>query len=547
MLDQELKRGQPIRPEDKIDVMKLRKEFSANCPDMKNENQRVRFGTSGHRGTSSNSTFTESHILAVTQAICDYRAEQGYSGPLFLGKDTHALSDPAEKTAIEVLAANKIETKIATERNEYTPTPVISHAILNANQGKADRLADGIVITPSHNPPEWGGIKYNPPHGGPAGTEVTTWIADRANALLENNLREAKQTPYSIAIRSSCIEQHDYVRPYVDDLASVLDMEAIAGANLKICSDALGGAGYGYWPVIANTYGLNMALRNAFHDPAFMFMTYDHDGAIRMDCSSQYAMAGLIDLREHYDIAFGNDPDFDRHGIVTPSSGLLNPNHYLSVAIDYLFSHRPNWPQQAAVGKTLVSSSMIDKVARKNNRELKELPVGFKWFGSGLKDGRYGFAGEESAGASFLRRDGCVWTTDKDGIVLCLLAAEIQAVTGKDPGQHYQALEREFGKAVYRREEGKATLAQRKRLAELSPDDVTTTTLAGEPILEILTKAPGNGEAIGGLKVTTKNGWFAARPSGTENIYKIYAESFKGPKHVERIIQEARVVVEQAL
>ncbi len=547
MADNELKRGKPIRSEDKIDVAKLQKEFYAKRPNVKDENQRVWFGTSGHRGMSQDATFTENHILAITQAICDFRMDKGYTGPLFLGKDTHALSAPAQNTAIEVLAANDVETKIATERNEHTPTPVISHAILNANLDKTEGLADGVVITPSHNPPRWGGIKYNPPHGGPAGTETTTWIANRANALLENNLREVKQTPYSIAIRSSCIEQHDYVRPYVDDLANVLDMDAIAGANLKICADALGGAGYGYWPAIAETYGLNMTLRNAFHDPAFMFMTYDRDGVIRMDCSSKYAMAGLIDLKEQYDIAFGNDPDFDRHGIVTPSSGLLNPNHYLAVAINYLFSHRPHWPQQAVVAKTLVSSGMIDKVAGELKRELEELPVGFKWFVTALKEGRYGFAGEESAGASFLRKDGRVWTTDKDGIVLNLLAAEIKAVTGDDPGQHYQALAEKFGEAVYRREEGKATLDQRKKLAALSTDDVPTTTLAGEPIIAKLTKAPGNGAPIGGLKVTTQNGWFAARPSGTEDIYKIYAESFKGLKHVTRIIQEAKLVVEQAL
>jgi len=545
--EQELKRGKSIRPEDRIDVSRLTRDFYENHPDLGDENQVVRFGTSGHRGSSSDASFTESHILAITQAVCDFRLAQGRTGPLFLGKDTHALSGPAQEIALEVLAANGIETRIANDGYVFTPTPVVSHAIITANRANPQALADGMVVTSSHNSPSTGGIKYNPPHGGPAGTEVTTGIADRANAILANNLREVKRVPYSNAVRFSCVQHHDYVRPYVDDLAGVLDMDAIAGAKLKICADALGGAGFGYWPVIAETYGLDITIRNGFHDPSFMFMTYDYDGEIRMDCSSQYAMAGLIDLKEEYDIAFGNDPDFDRHGIVAPSCGLLNPNHYLAVAIDYLFSHRPHWSQQTAIGKTLVSSSMIDRVAEKLERSLQEVPVGFKWFAQGLGAGTYGFVGEESAGASFLRKDGQVWTTDKDGIILCLLAAEIKAVTGHDPGQCYQSLTQEFGEPVYRREEGKATLEQREKLAALRASDVAAETLAGEPIIEKLTRAPGNDAPIGGLKVTAQHGWFAARPSGTDDIYKIYAESFKGLDHVEQIIQEAKAVVEQVM
>jgi phosphoglucomutase len=545
--EQDTKRGKRIRPEDKINVSKLKREFYENHPNLSDENQVVRFGTSGHRGSSFDSTFTESHILAITQAICDYRSKDSFTGPLFLGKDTHAISGPAQKTALEVLAANGIETRIASDRYPFTPTPVISHAIITANKGNPLALADGIVVTSSHNSPNAGGIKYNPPHGGPAGTEVTSWIADRANAILAKNLKEVNRIPYSIAARSSCVQHYDYIRPYVEDLANVLDMDAIAKANLKICADALGGAGFGYWPVIASTYGLNITVRNGFHDPSFMFMTYDYDGQIRMDCSSKYAMSGLIDLKEHYDIAFGNDPDFDRHGIVTPSCGLLNPNHYLAVAIDYLFLHRPYWLQHAAVAKTIVSSSMIDRVAEKLKRPLKEVPVGFKWFAKGLKAGTCGFAGEESAGASFLRKDGQVWTTDKDGIIMCLLAAEIKAVTDNDPGQYYKSLTSMFGEPFYRREQGKATLDQRKKLAALRADDIKTDTLAGDTIVAKLTKAPGNEAPIGGLKVTTQHGWFAARPSGTEDIYKIYAESFKGPDHVKQILQEAKAVVEQVM
>jgi len=548
MADQiEIKRGKPVGPEDELDVSKLQRQYYDKCPDLEDENQVVRFGTSGHRGSSCDSSFTESHILAITQAICEIRSELGFTGPLFLGKDTHALSGPAQETALEVLAANGVETRIASDYNEFTPTPVISHAIITANRENPQALADGIVITSSHNPPSAGGIKYNPAHGGPADTDVTAAIATRANIILANDLKEVNRVPYASAVKFSCVQSYDYIRPYVDDLAHVLDMSAIAKADLKICADALGGAGFGYWPVIAETYGLDITVRNGVYDPTFMFMTYDYDGQIRMDCSSPYAMAGLIDLKDKYDIAFGNDPDFDRHGIVTPSGGLLNPNHYLAVAIDYLFSHRPQWSPQAAVGKTLVSSSMIDRVAEKLRRPLKEVPVGFKWFVQGLLDSTYGFGGEESAGASFLRKDGQVWTTDKDGIILCLLAAEIKAVTGDDPGQCYQSLTQEFGEPVYRREEGKATLAQRKKLAALCVDDVAAETLAGEPIIEKLTKAPANDAPIGGLKVTTQHGWFAARPSGTEDIYKIYAESFQGPEHLDNIIEEAKAVVQETL
>jgi len=543
----ELKRGKSIRSEDKLDASKLQSQYYDMRPDPKDENQVVRFGTSGHRGSSCDASFTESHILAITQAICEIRSELGFSGPLFLGKDTHALSGPAQETALEVLAANGVETRIASNQNEFTPTPVISHAIITANRENPQALADGIVITSSHNPPSAGGIKYNPAHGGPADTDVTGAIATRANIILDNDLKEVKRVPYASAVKASCVQSYDYVRPYVDDLANVLDMDAIAEANLKICADALGGAGFGYWPVIAETYGLDITVRNGVYDPTFMFMTYDYDGQIRMDCSSPYAMAGLIGLKDTYDIAFGNDPDFDRHGIVAPSCGLLNPNHYLAVAIDYLFSHRPDWPKHAAVAKTLVSSSMIDRVAERLGRPLMEVPVGFKWFVQGLMDGTCGFAGEESAGASFLRRDGQVWTTDKDGIILCLLAAEIKAVTGDDPGQRYQSLTQAFGEPVYRREEGKATLAQRKNLAALRAEDLCAETLAGEAITAKLTNAPGNDAPIGGLKVTTPHGWFAARPSGTEDIYKIYAESFIGAAHIEKIIQEARDVVGQVI
>ncbi len=538
--------GKPVAPDRLTNIPNLISLYYLNRPDLAEETQRVRFGTSGHRGNASISTFTESHILAITQAICDYRRKQGYTGLLFMGKDTHALSDPAQKTALEVLAGNDMETRIA-GTEQFTPTPVISHAILCANQDPRSGLADGIVITPSHNPPNNGGFKYNPPHGGPAGTEVTDWIARRANKLLENGLKEVKQIPYSQVFKADCVKIHDYITPYVQDLRNVVDMEAIRGAKLRLCADAMGGAGLAYWSVIAETYGLDITTRNTHYDPSFRFMTYDWDGKIRMDCSSPYAMAGLLDAVEGgCDLAFGNDPDFDRHGIVT-SEGLMNPNHYLAVAIRYLFTHRPDWPAQAAVGKTLVSSSMIDRVAQTLGRRLHEVPVGFKWFVDGLQDGSLGFGGEESAGASFLRRDGSVWTTDKDGFILALLAAEITAVTDKDPGIHYRDLVDEFGEPSYQRQDAPATLQQKAKITALSPDDVTATSLAGEAIRHKYTEAPGNRASIGGLKVCTDSGWFAARPSGTEEIYKLYAESFQGPDHMNQIIDEAKQLVAATL
>jgi phosphoglucomutase len=538
--------GQPVTPDKLTNIPNLISLYYLNRPDATEEAQRVRFGTSGHRGTASTATFTESHILAITQAICDYRRKQGYTGLLFMGMDTHALSDPAQKTALQVLAANDMETRMA-GTGQFTPTPVISHAILKANRDRTSGLADGIVITPSHNPPNNGGIKYNPPHGGPAGTEVTNWIARRANILLENDLADVKKVPYSPVFKTDCIKIHDYITPYVRDLDSVVDMEAIRSAGLRLCADAMGGAGLAYWSVIAETYGLDITTRNAYYDPTFRFMTYDWDGKIRMDCSSPHAMAGLLQAAEgDFDLAFGNDPDFDRHGIVT-ADGLMNPNHYLAVAIQYLFTHRPQWPARAAVGKTLVSSSMIDRVAEKLGRELHEVPVGFKWFVDGLLDGSLGFGGEESAGASFLRRDGSVWTTDKDGFILCLLAAEITAVTGKDPAAHYRDLVDTFGEPSYRRQDAPATLEQKAKITALSPDDVRATTLAGEAIKHKHTEAPGNRAPIGGLKVSTESGWFAARPSGTEEIYKLYAESFLGAEHRDQIIDEAKQLISMTL
>ena len=547
MAQKSSKAGTLVREEDLIRIPNLINLYYLFKPNMNLEAQRVRFGTSGHRGSSLKSTFTESHILAITQAICDYRRSKGYSGPLFIGKDTHALSDSAQETALEVLAANDVQTRIAHRDHEFTPTPVISHAILCENLGKERSLADGIIITPSHNPPSHGGIKYNPPHGGPADISVTSWIADRANDLLQNDLNEAQHLPYAQSIQKPCIQDHDYVTPYVEDLKNVVDMEAIGKAELRICADALGGAGGDYWPVIAETYGLDITVLNGRYDPTYGFMTYDRDGEIRMDCSSADAMAGLIEHKDEYDIDFGNDPDFDRHGIVTPNAGLMNPNHYLAVAIDYLFTHRSDWPPQAAVGKTLVSSTMIDRVAQRLNRPLKEVPVGFKWFVDELREGRMGFAGEESAGASFLRMDGSVWTTDKDGIILCLLAAEIMAVTGQGPGMRYLELVKEFGEPIYKREESPATLKERRKIRQMNTSNITTETVAGEPITHVLTEAPGNAAPIGGLKVTTENGWFAARASGTEDIYKIYAESFNGAEHVSQIMDEAKEVVAQAL
>jgi phosphoglucomutase len=514
-------------------------------PDPADPHGAVSFGTSGHRGASLKGSFNEAHILAIVQAVCEHRKQAGITGPLFLGKDTHALSEPAQNTAIEVLAANGVETRVAQD-GAYTPTPVISHAILTHNRGRRDGLADGIVITPSHNPPDNGGIKYNPPNGGPADTTVTQWVADRANALLQNGNRDVKRLPYARALKAANVRSYDYVTPYVEDLQNIIDFPAIQAAGLRIGADALGGAGLGYWEPIAARYGLTIDLLNGFPDPTFRFMCVDKDGKIRMDCSSPAAMAGLIGLKDKYDVAFGNDPDFDRHGIVCPSAGLLKPNHYLAVAINYLFQSRTGWRRDAAIGKTLVSSSMIDRVAAALGRRVAEVPVGFKWFVDGLVDGSYGFAGEESAGASFLRRDGTVWTTDKDGIILSLLAAEITAVTHQDPGVHYRELTARFGTPLYERQDAVANAAQRRVLAKLSPEQVTAATLAGEPIRAKLTTAPGNGADVGGLKVITDNGWFAARPSGTEDVYKIYAESFNGQAHLDTIKQEAQAIVADA-
>lgn len=523
-------------------IPRLISAYYVNHPDAGDPAQQVAFGTSGHRGSSLKGTFNEDHIYAITQAICCYRREKNITGPLFIGFDTHALSEPALISAIEVLAANGVETRMAKDMN-YTPTPGISHAILTYNRGRRDGLADGIVITPSHNPPDNGGIKYNPPDGGPADTSITKWIADKANGFLQNGNKEVKRLPYERAKQMESVQEHDFITPYVNDLAQIIDMEAIRAAGLKLGADALGGAGLGYWGPIAERYGLNMDVLNNHPDPTFSFMNVDSDGKIRMDCSSPYAMAGLIGLKDKYDLAFGNDPDFDRHGIVTPSVGLMNPNHYLAVAISYLFQNRSGWRKDAAVGKTLVSSSMIDRVAESLGRKLCEVPVGFKWFVAGLVDGSFGFGGEESAGASFLRKDGTVWTTDKDGMILCLLAAEITAKTGRDPGEYYRGLTDRFGEPVYARVDAPANTAQKAVLAKLSPEQVKADQLAGEAITAKLTKAPSNQAAIGGLKVCTENGWFAARPSGTEDVYKIYAESFKGKDHLREIQDEARQIV----
>ncbi len=528
-----------------VNIPRLISAYYTNRPEADNPAQQVSFGTSGHRGSSLNGTFNEAHILAVTQAICDYRRKHGIDGPLFLGFDTHALSEPAFISAIEVLAANGVQTKIATEMN-YTPTPGISHAILSYNKGRSAGLADGIVITPSHNPPDNGGIKYNPPNGGPADTDVTAWIALKANKYLAKKNKKVDRIPFGRASKTEWIQEYDFITPYVEDLQAVIDMESIKEVGLKLGADALGGAGLGYWQPIAERYGLNLELINGHPDPTFSFMNVDGDGKIRMDCSSPYAMAGLIKLKEKYDLAFGNDPDFDRHGIVAPSVGLMNPNHYLAVAIYYLFQDRTGWRSDAAVGKTLVSSSMIDRVAASINRPLAEVPVGFKWFVPGLLDGSFGFGGEESAGASFLRKDGSVWTTDKDGMILALLAAEITAKTGKDPGLHYKDLTEKFGTPLYARIDAAANMAQKAILAKLSPEQVKADMLAGESITAKMTRAPSNDASIGGLKVCTRNGWFAARPSGTEDVYKIYAESFKGEAHLRQIQEEAKQIVSDA-
>jgi len=528
-----------------VNIPRLVSAYYVNSPDVNEPAQRVVFGTSGHRGNSLQSSFNEEHIHAITQAVCCYRTVQGITGPLFLGFDTHALSEPAFISAVEVLAANGVETLIAKKMN-YTPTPGISHAILTYNKGRKAGLADGIVITPSHNPPDSGGIKYNPPNGGPADTHITKWIADKANEFLQKGNNGIKRMPYEKARKADYVHEHDFITPYVNDLKNIIDMEAIKAAGLKLGADALGGAGLGYWAPIAETYGIDIDLINGYPDPTFSFMNVDADGKIRMDCSSPYAMAGLIELRGKYDLAFGNDPDFDRHGIVTPSIGLMNPNHYLSVAISYLFQDRKGWREDAAIGKTLVSSSMIDRIAANLGKRLAEVPVGFKWFVDGLVDGSFGFGGEESAGASFLRKDGKVWTTDKDGIILCLLAAEITAKTGRDPGKHYQDLSGKFGAPVYERIDAAANTSQKAVLSKLSPEQVTADILAGEKITAKLTKAPSNHADIGGLKVCTENGWFAARPSGTEDVYKIYAESFKGTEHLKQIQEEAKEIVSSA-
>lgn len=526
-----------------IDPEALRRQYYAEQPDVAVAEQRVAFGTSGHRGSAARRSFNEAHILAVAQALCEYRQQQGFSGPLFLGMDTHALSAPAQQTALEVLAAHGVAVRYT---EAATPTPVISHAILTYNRGRTSGLADGIVITPSHNPPEDGGIKYNPPNGGPADTGITAWVERRANELLAQGNAGVLRMPYERARSAPSVARYDFITPYVEDLGSAVDLEAIRAAGLSLGVDPLGGSNLAYWEPIAARYGLSITVVNPTVDPTFRFMPVDHDGKIRMDCSSPYAMADLVKLKDKYDIAFGNDADSDRHGIVTRSLGLMNPNHYLAVAIEYLFRHRPGWSPQAAVGKTLVSSSLIDRVARELGRRVVEVPVGFKWFVDGLLDGSLGFGGEESAGASFLRRDGTVWTTDKDGMLLDLLAAEVLARTGKDPGQLYMAMTARLGTPHYTRLDQPATPAQKAALKKLSPDAVKATTLAGEPILQRLTRAPGNGADIGGLKVVAENGWFAARPSGTEDVYKIYAESFRDAAHLETIVQEARAMVSEA-
>jgi phosphoglucomutase len=538
--------GKPAPKSLLIDVAALEREYAERTPDLGDRNQKVSFGTSGHRGTSRDGTFTDAHIAAITQAICEYRQQHKIDGPVYMGKDTHALSGPAQRTALEVLAANGAET-IIQHGDGVTPTPVISRAILVYNRARSEHLADGIIITPSHNPPEDGGFKYNPPNGGPADTDVTSWIEDRANALLREKNAGVKRVPYAQALKAATTHEEDFILPYVNDLKNVVDMAAIKSAGLKLGVDPLGGAAVHYWDPIREIYGLDVTVTNPAVDPTFSFMTVDHDGKIRMDCSSPYAMARLVALKDQFRVAFANDPDSDRHGIVSPSVGLLNPNHFLAVAIDYLLAHRPNWPQTAAVGKTLVSSSLIDRVVTKHNRRLNEVPVGFKWFAPGLFDGTCCFGGEESAGASFLRLDGTVWTTDKDGPIMDLLAAEITARTGKDPGEHVQRLTAEFGTPFYTRIDAPATPEQKAKLKNLSAEAVRTQSLAGEPIVAKLTRAPGNNAAIGGLKVATKSGWFAARPSGTENVYKIYAESFESQSKLDQIVAEAQQIVNAAL
>ncbi|MFJ4923138.1 phosphoglucomutase (alpha-D-glucose-1,6-bisphosphate-dependent) [Streptomyces sp. NPDC088725] len=538
--------GQPARPEDLTDVARLVTAYYALRPDPEDVGQRVAFGTSGHRGSSLATAFNEDHILATSQAICEYRAEQGTDGPLFLGADTHALSEPARVTAIEVFAANGV-TVLIDSADGYTPTPAVSHAILTHNRGRASGLADGVVVTPSHNPPADGGFKYNPPNGGPAGSAATGWIQDRANAIIAGGMKDVRRLTYARALAAPTTGRYDFLDRYVTDLPAVLDLDAVRAAGVRIGADPLGGASVAYWGRIAEQHRLDLTVVNPLADPTWRFMTLDWDGKIRMDCSSPYAMASLIDKRDQYQIATGNDADADRHGIVTPDAGLMNPNHYLATAIGYLYAHREQWPASAGIGKTLVSSGMIDRVAADLGRELVEVPVGFKWFVDGLVDGSLGFGGEESAGASFLRRDGSVWTTDKDGIILALLASEILAVTGSSPSEHYAALTERFGEPAYARIDAPATREEKAVLAKLSPEQVTADSLAGEAVTAVLTEAPGNGAAIGGIKVTTENAWFAARPSGTEDVYKIYAESFLGPDHLGRVQEEAKAVVSAAL
>ncbi|HET9380867.1 MAG TPA: phosphoglucomutase (alpha-D-glucose-1,6-bisphosphate-dependent) [Streptomyces sp.] len=538
--------GRPAGPEDLIDVARLVTAYYVLRPDPVDPGQRVAFGTSGHRGTSLAASFNDDHIAATSQAICEYRAARGTDGPLFLGADTHALSEPARITALEVFAANDVTT-LVDPADGYTPTPAVSHAVLTHNRGRGTGLADGVVVTPSHNPPTDGGFKYNPPHGGPAGSDATSWIQNRANEIITGGMKEVRRIPYARALAAPGTGRHDFLGAYVSDLPAVLDLDAVRAAGVRIGADPLGGASVAYWGRIAEQHRLDLTVVNPRTDPTWRFMTLDWDGRIRMDCSSPHAMASLIGQRDRFTVATGNDADADRHGIVTPDAGLMNPNHYLAAAISYLYAHRTGWPAEAGVGKTLVSSGMIDRVAAGLGRRLVEVPVGFKWFVDGLTDGSLGFGGEESAGASFLRRDGSVWTTDKDGIVLALLASEITAVTGETPSEHYAALAARFGSPAYARIDAPATREEKARLARLSPAQVTADTLAGEPVTAVLTEAPGNGAPIGGLKVVTENAWFAARPSGTEDVYKIYAESFRGADHLRQVQEEARGVVLGAL
>ncbi len=538
--------GSPAGPEDLVDVARLVTAYYARRPDLDDPGQRVTFGTSGHRGSSLAAAFNDDHIAATSQAICEYRAGQGIDGPLFLGADTHALSEPARVTALEVFAANEV-TVLIDDADGYTPTPAVSHAVLTHNRGRTTGLADGVVVTPSHNPPADGGFKYNPPSGGPAASDATSWIQDRANEIIRGGLKDVRRVPYARALAAPTTGRYDFLGTYVADLPGVLDLDAIRAAGVRIGADPLGGASVAYWGRIAEQHRLDLTVVNPYTDPTWRFMTLDWDGKIRMDCSSPYAMASLIEQRDRFQISTGNDADADRHGIVTPDAGLMNPNHYLAVAISYLYAHRDRWPATTGIGKTLVSSAMIDRVAADLGRELVEVPVGFKWFVDGLAGGTIGFGGEESAGASFLRRDGSVWTTDKDGILLALLASEITAVTGKTPSEHYAALTARFGEPAYARIDAPASREEKALLAKLSPAQVSADTLAGDAVTAVLTEAPGNGAAIGGIKVTTDNAWFAARPSGTEDVYKIYAESFLGPDHLGRVQEEAKSVVLTAL